>query len=641
MRKFLFVVTATALLAAAIVALASASSTASGKKSATNPEGAGYLPAGVAPCGTDWPNYACDSSGTAYSTLTQLTPSNVGKLKMVWQDSLEGPNFTTWPAQNQPIVVSGAGKNLPLDSGTMFIATNTGMKALDPTNGNILWTYQGPLIDPVTRVAGRSFVRTTRDEAYGKGMVFVGQQDRSIVALNAKTGAPIWTAQMGSYGTFGEVSRQSSTATTTFYDDGKDGLVITATNGGEAPLRGFVDAYNAKTGKLVWRFYTTPDPTELPYILTWGNPANAAFGGAAMWSIPVVDPELKTVYFGTGNAYPYYGRAPGKNLWSVSLVAVNAATGALKWYHQGVHHDEWDYDCPTPPVLFNTTQAGKSVHGVAYSCKSAYIYVLDRKNGRTLPMFPIPEVKVPDLNNGKGAALNNTWPTQPEPTGGAAQILPHCPTEAQAKDAFPSYPVAPNGKPMILTCPYAGTTDEAYLVWGPAYGNGGTDYPRMAYNPKTNDLYVCANGTLIGVINRSPTDYNQTVISGTMAHMSGTVTALNMGTNKVDWQVSYTAAKDGPCYSGVATTAGGLVFVASKGRNDISVSTAQAQNVPYGGYIYAYDAKTGKELWSWQAADNIWAPPITYMVKGKQYVAEYTMGPVSSGKIDRLTAFSL
>jgi quinohemoprotein ethanol dehydrogenase len=632
MRRFLFIVFSTALLAAAAVALASASTTAGGKKGVA-PE-ASYLPAGVAPCGSDWPMYACDLAGSAFSPLTQINKSNVANLKMVWQQSFEGPTFTN-PVENTPLVVSGAGKNLPLASGTMFAGSSTSVRALDPTTGAVLWTYQGPLVDKANGMT----VRPSRSEqSYGNGMVFFAQQDRSIVALNAKTGKPIWDVQLASYGTFGPDSRQIATGMTFFYNDGKDGILFADTNGGDGPLRGFEDAYNAKTGKLLWRFWNTPDPAQLPFILTWGNPANAAFGGVANWSTPAVDPQLGLVYFGLGNVYPETGRAPGKDLWHDSFVAINLKTGKLKWYFQAIHHDEWDYDCPTPPVLFNTRVNGKVARGIALSCKAGYLYVLNRANGGPFPNFPIPEVPVPDLNGGKGAALNNNWPTQPEPTGGAGQLVIHCPTAAQVAAVAPSFPIAPNGTPIVPTCPYASPYNDKYLFWG-----AGSDYPGMSYDPQTNDLYVCARQVLHGFENKSATDPTQLTISANppAAGQAGTVSALNMSTNKLDWQVSYQAHPDGRCFSGTFTTASGLLFTASYGDTSDSVANFQAKGVPYGGHIYAYDAKNGKQLWSWQAPDLILAAPITYMVKGKQYVAEYVQGQVTTGKHDLLTVFSL
>jgi len=386
----------------------------------------------------------------------------------------------------------------------------------------------------------------------------------------------------------------------------------------------------------------TPDPNQLPFILTWSNPAEAAVAGATVWSLPSADPTIKSVYFGTGNPYPYTGRQPGKNLWSDTLMSLNTQTGALRWYYQAVHHDLWDYDCPTPTSRFNAMVNGKLTPVLAGSCKSGYIYELNATNGH--PIFPIPETPVPNLNGGKGQALNFTWPTQPEPTGGAGQVLIHCPTADQAKAAIPAYPTAPNGTPIQLTCPYPGTYNDAYLLWGPFWGNGGTDYPRMSFSPQTNDLYVCANVTLLAMENRSPTDYHLlSITSGTYAAggWSGSVSAINMGTNKMDWQAQWQANAEGTCYSGILTTASGLLFTASHGRNDQSAATLTSQGIPYGGYVLAYDAKTGKELWRWQASDIIQAPPITYMYKGKQYVAIYVAGPVATGQHDRLTVFSL
>jgi len=245
---------------------------------------------------------------------------------------------------------------------------------------------------------------------------------------------------------------------------------------------------------------------------------------------------------------------------------------------------------------------------------------------------------------GKGATLNNTWPTQPEPTGGAAQILIHCPTAAQAAVAIPGFPVAPNGTPIVATCPFAPSYNDEYVLWGPYFALGGTDYPRMSFDPQTNDLYVCANVTMQATENASPTDFHQNyVTTGSVpaAGESGTVSALNMTTNKLDWQVQYQANQDGACYSGVLSTASGLVFTASKMNSTASITTLAAQGVAYGGSMYAYDAATGKQLWTYKDSDVIQAPPITYMYKGRQYIAEYLSGPVTTGKHDLLTVFSL
>jgi glucose dehydrogenase len=592
-----------AALCLAVVAVASTASASRESQTAASSAKQLYSPAAA-----NWIVAGGDNANSRYSSLKQITAKNVSKLKLVWTKSL-------WPGGYTAIGAESAATAL---NGTMYMPTPTGVAALDPSNGNIVWAYDG--IKPKPANPGFALgINTSRGIAEGGGMLFTGQQDGSIVALSQSDGKPIWTAQVASVGTYGSATQSESVPFAVYYNDGKDGLVFAGVNGGESPLRGHMDAYDAKTGALVWRTFTTPDPTQLPYILTWGNPAEAAQAGAATWSIPSVDAKLHMIYFGTGNPYPYTGRSPGKDLWSDSLMALDVRTGALKWYYQAVHHDLWDYDCPTPPVLFNTAVKGKAVQGVAFSCKSGYVYELSRRNGH--PIFPIPEVKIKDPSGGPGQALNNTWPTQPEPTGGAAKILPHCATAATAGPSMPGFPTAPDGKPYILACPYEPSYTNGYVLWGPYFAFGGTDYPMMSYSPQTNDLYVCANVTWQSTENASATSTVQRYSTSggyTAVGESGRVTALNMGTNKVDWQVHYQADKDGACYSGVLSTAGNLVFTASRG--------AEATGLPAGsggGKVYAYNAKTGKVLWSFSNTANgkIQAPPITFMSHGKQYIA--------------------
>jgi quinohemoprotein ethanol dehydrogenase len=649
MRKLFVLFVAAGLAAAVLVALASAARGTAGAKKITPGAEAGYpwLPPGTTPAGTstnNWQYPGGDLGQTNYSLLKQINTSNVSKLKIAWQASFDGPTYGG-NIQGAPIVVSGKGKNLPLEGATMFLSANAGMLALNPLTGAVLWTYKGP---PTVNGSAATFAGSSaRTEAYGNGMVFSGQQDGSIVALNSKTGAPIWTAQVSGAGVFAGHSSLVSPATV-FYDDGKDGLVFAGPNAGDAPMRGHLDAYNAKTGVLAWRWWTTPDPNQFPYILSWANPAEAALGGSATWSSFAVDPQLHNVYFGTGNVYPYTGRAAGKDLWSSSMIAADVETGALRWYYQTVHHDEWDYDLSNPPSVFRALVNGKRVPVVAFGGKNGYLYELNAKSGH--PIFPIPEVPVPDLNGGKGAALNNTWPTQPEPQGAAGQLVPHCLTADFVSTALGGGPlIAPNGTPIIPTCPFAPSWYDAYYAWGPTYW-GGVDYQRDSYSPQTNDFYVCSTTTMIAVENRSPTDWHQLTLGVQQQPtygQSGNMSAVNMGTNKMDWQVHWNADKDGGCYSGVLSTAGGLVFVGSRGDGSRgAVATLPAGSAPWGGYLHAYDAKTGNELWSWQAPDYINAPPMTYVVNGKQYLAEYVMGPVpasplSTGKRDLLTVFSL
>ncbi len=438
---------------------------------------------------------------------------------------------------------------------------------------------------------------------------------------------------------------------TSFVEDGKDGLVLAGPNYGDAPLRGHLDAYNAKTGALVWRFWTTPDSGQLPAILSWANPAEAALGGGATWTEFGYDPELKTVLVGVGNAYPYTGRQPGKDLWTASMVALNSNTGGMKWFFQSVHHDIWDYDQSNPPMILRVMIDGKRTPVATWGQKTGYQFVRNEVNGGPVAHFPIPEVKVPDPS-GKGLALNDAWPTQPEPAGGAGQLSVHCPTGQQVMNQLGlSALVAPNGSPIVPTCPMAGTYNDAYYAWGGS-NYGIIDYQHSGYSPLTNDLYICANIQINAYQNLSPTDWHNRSIQTGIAATSPTaesvwLTALNMSTNKIDWQQKWTANNQGACYSGQIATAGGLVFTASRGDSTRGAPAAiPVGDPPYGGYVMALDAKTGKTLWQWQAPDYIQAPPITYSINGKQYVAIYVEGagttnPRSVGKRDLLTVFSL
>src|SRR5262245_43256237 len=368
MHKLVSLLLATGLAAGVIAALASASKQVA-------PENAyAWLPAGEVPAGTatnDWEYPQGDLAHTNYSLLKQINTGNVANLKLAWQVSLNGPAYSG-VIEGAPIVVSGTGKNLPLESGTMFVSAKNGMVALDPTNGKILWSYVGP--PPVNGAPQLSFGSSSRTEAYGNGMVFAGQQDGSVVGLNAKTGAVRWTAQVSGAGVYAGHNSLTAPATT-FAPVGKNGIVFAGPNNGDAPMRGHMDALDAKTGDLIWRWFTTPDPAQFPYILSWSNPAEAAVGGAAVWTDSAVDTELGMIYFGTGNTYPYVGRQPGTNLWTDSAVALDANTGKLKWYYQMVHHDVWDWDTSNTPVLFNTKINGKTVKAFAEGNKDGYLFV--------------------------------------------------------------------------------------------------------------------------------------------------------------------------------------------------------------------------------------------------------------------------
>ena len=361
MRKMLYFVVAAGLVAATTVALASASRTATHKVVASPGEGASaYLPAGEAPLTDNWSLPGGDTSSTLFSQLKQINSSNVGSLKVVWNGSYRAP-AAAGSLQQAPICCP---------DGLMYQDVTAGMVAINPGDGTVAWEYAGVKYDTVR---GSTTIHTAaRGISYDPktDYVYVGQNDGSVVALKAKTGAPVWTAQVSGAGTYGSATGAESQPFTNYYDDGADGIVVSAPNGGESPFRGHLDAYNAKTGALIWRSWTTPDPTQLPYILTWANPAEASQGGAPDWSIPAIDTQNGLVYFGTGNLFPWTGRQPGDDLWGTSLMAVDWKTGALRWYYQTMKHDIWDYDCPEPPTRFNAPINGTMTPVVSEGCSN-------------------------------------------------------------------------------------------------------------------------------------------------------------------------------------------------------------------------------------------------------------------------------
>jgi alcohol dehydrogenase (cytochrome c) len=477
-------------------------------------------------------------------------------------------------------------------------------------------------------------------------------------------------------GTYGDATGAESEPFTQFYDvPGTNGVVISAPNGGESPFRGHVDAYDAKTGKLLWRAWNLPDPTQVPYILSWGNPAEAALGGAAVWSIPSVDPQLGTVFYGTGNPFPETNRSPGWSLWTESVMAVDWKTGALKWFFQATHHDELDFDLPHPTMVLRVPIDGKMTPVVAEGSKGGFFYVLNAKNGGAVKHFKITETPTYDPS-GKGIALNNLAKTQPYPSGASfcMAVVDYSP-QGLAKCNFPGNPLIDNyggsgtvtGPTEVINAsnrfPIHGAPESAayyygeYLVYGGAGGGGIFGYPPSAYSPVTHTYYAC-------VMNESGAHTNQgtntpnvsTIGAPTTSGLQGFMSAINMTNNTMLWQFDGTASGLGSCYSGSLATAGNLVFTWFKGRLDMpnlpnqgtTQQGAQTLLTP-GAQLDAFDATTGKIVWVWGLPnDTAISPIVTYQYKGKQYLATYHgvaapgfPGATASGQRDQLTVFGL
>ena len=532
----------------------------------------------VAPPTAAWPTNGGNWYNQRYSPLSQIDRANVANLKGVWRTRLRGSGVgTRYSGEAQPIVYDGV----------VYIVTGADdVFALGVETGEILWSYEAKL-DDANDVVCCGW--TSRGVGLGDGKVFVGQLDGKLVALDQKTGAVTWSVQ---------AERWQDGLTITSAPLYYDGLVITGFAGAEYGIRGRVKAFDARDGKLAWTFYTIPGPGELGHD-TWPQDNDLwMHGGASVWQTPAVDPELGLIFFSTGNPGPDYngGVRAGDNLFSASIVALDARTGLHRWHFQQVHHDLWDYDGPSPVVLFDITLNGASRKGIAQPSKTGWVYILDRTNGT--PLVGIDEQKVPQEPRQATAA------TQPIPRGDA--FVPQ------------SIAVAPEGFSLVnrgaIFTPF--WTDREVPI-KPAF-SGGANWPPSSFDPSTGYLYVCAQDR-VGVFRADarievPTPAGERYVAGIFGGTSltnlGVFAAVDMSTNTLVWQQQWAE----PCYSGSTTTAGGLVFV---GRND--------------GRLTALDARDGKKLWEFQTGAGMNAPVSVFEHRGRQYVVAYSAGNLFAG----------
>jgi alcohol dehydrogenase (cytochrome c) len=661
MRKFPGLAVAALVLGASVVALASASNNASTPAS--------WLPTGVTPAGANWISGGGDISNSRYSPLSQINSNNVQNLHVVWNQQFNTPDIQFSP-EGQPICCPN---NL------LYQAYIQGVAAMAPDTGQIAWKYAGPASPQLTQLGQRLRVDNTRTTSYSPdlNLVFAGQQDGSIIALNAKTGAPVWTTSVIGAGTYGDVTGAESAPYTQYFPiQGTDGIVLSAPNGGESPFRGHLDAYDAKTGKLLWRTWNLPDPTQVPYILSWGNPAEAAVGGAADWSIPAIDPQLGMVYYGTGNPYPETNRAPGADLWTETIMAVNWKTGALNWFFQTTHHDWLDFDLPHPPMVLRVSIDGKQTPVVAEGSKGGFFYVLNAKNGGAVPHFKITETPTYDPS-GQGIALNRLYKSQPFPTGASfcMAVVDYSPA-GLSKCNFPGNPLTDEygvglgntiNSPTQVTnlannLPIVGAPESAahyvgqYLVYGGAGGGGIFGYPPSAYDPQTHTYYACEQNQSGAHTNQGLSTNVSTVSAPLTNGIIGWMSAIDLSNNTMKWQFPGMANGLGDCYSGTLATGGNLVFTWFKGRSDVTGLADQgttqqgaATLLTPGAQLDAFDATTGKIVWVWGIPNDTGiSPTVTFEYKGKQYLASYhgvaiagTPGATATGQRDQLTVWSL
>jgi quinohemoprotein ethanol dehydrogenase len=546
----------------------------------------------------DWPYYGNDLSNSRYQNIDQINPANVSELKPAWifHTGIFDPNMSM---EMTPLVINGV----------MYITTgDDDVFALNPTTGAQIWHYH-PTDLPKLSTLPVCCNNDNRGVAYGQGLVFDARLDATLVALNAKTGAVVWktVVDLPSNGAAMTLAPQFIGAS-----EGKVPEVIVGVSGGEYGVRGHLDAYNPATGKLLWRFYTT-EPS------TWGGDSYL-HGGAPIWGTPTFDPTLNMVYFSTGNAFPWLWTAAraGTNLFSSSIVALDATSGELQWFFQYAHHDMWDFDGPQPTILFsyNGTPA------LEHTSKTGYMFILDRASGE--PLIPYQEAAIPPTP--ANAAFQNAWPTQP--VSSIESLTAHQATELPAG---------------YIAAPMWTTIGPTPMVLQP-FDSGGMEWPPAAYSPRTHMIYSHARYSPIniGITNNAtnaecPTgQLGQTHVSTCEGGFGGSVPGVNHGvygavntlTGTVAWTIPIlTITPD----SGM-TVAGDLVFFGDGT-----------------GLFYAASAATGEILWVFDAATvpnagGATASAAVYEVGGVEYVVYGFGGDPGFGSFtqgDAVIAFAL
>ena len=483
----------------------------------------------------NWLTYSGSYRAYRFSSLDEITAANAARLKPAWVYQLTS---RSGELETSPVVVDGL----------MYITDPPStVTALDVKTGRSLWSWSPRLPADVKHIG---FPRTNRGVAILDDKVFVGTLDAHLVALDAKSGAVRWDVVVAD-NRLGYAITSAPLAI--------NGKIVIGVSGGEAGIRGFLDAYDAGTGARSWRFHTVPGPGE-PGHDTWGGDSWKT-GGAPTWVTGAYDADLDLLYWGVGNPAPDWNgdSRPGDNLYSCSLIAVEASTGRLRWHFQFTPHDTHDWDANQVPVLVDASVAGRARRLVVTANRNAFYYVLDRTTGEFLAGVPY---------------AKQTW--------------------ADGLDARGRPVVKPGTEPSL----------EGTLVW-PSL-QGATNWHSPAFSPATNLFYVAAREMgsryfkreaeyepgkefLGGGEDELPADQN-----------SGAVRALDVTTGRLAWEFPLHS----PPWAGLLATAGGLVF---GGTNE--------------GNFFALDARSGRALWQFQTGGAVRANPISFAVDGRQHVA--------------------
>ncbi len=494
----------------------------------------------------DWLMYRRTYDGSGFSPLKAITPTNIQRLSLAWSlstDLVEAHETT-------PIV----------NQGRMFITTpGNNVIALDAKTGTQLWRYVRTYPPDLFQLHP-----TNRGVALYGDRVYMATTDCSLVALDASSGKEIWTVAIDDY---------KAGCYSTLAPLAVRGKIIVGYSGGEFGVRGSVNAFDALTGKRIWRTYTVPAPDQ-PAGRTWTGD-NYKRGGGSIWITGVYDPASNTTYWGTGNPSPWVAdNRPGDNLYTDSTLALDADTGRIKSYHQYTPHDSWDWDEVSAPLLIDTEVDGKLVKTATHAGRNGYLWILDRNHDqlRFLHAFPF-------SNNNVFESID-----------------------------------AKTGRPVVDESKRPGAQQSAEFC--PSIG-GGKDWPPEAWSPQTKLLYVPANNNICaflpkGAVPKSDAkgfyvgyevdDIFGSVRTGPGAldHL-GELQAWDLNTGKRVWQHNFKTILWAP----LLVTGGDIVFAG--GTPDR--------------LFRAFDARTGDQLWSYPAPSGVIGIPTSFEVEGEQYIA--------------------
>ena len=508
----------------------------------------------------DWLTYSGNYSSQRYSELDQVTPDNVGDLQLEWvyQSPVSGP----WEAS--PIVVDGV----------MYLTQRPNdILALDARSGRVFWVYEYPTSEH-TACCGAN----NRGVAILDGRLFMATLDGHVVALDASTGAELWNVEVAE----AELGYSFTLAPLVVKDK-----VIVGTGGGERGIRGYISALDAATGEEVWRFYTIPGPGEPghetwepcpPNPTTYCDPEAWMHGGASAWLTGSYDPELNQTYWGIGNPGPDFNREqrPGDNLYSDSVVALDADTGELRWYFQFTPADPYDFDAVQIPVLADIERNGVMFRVMLWANRNGFYYVLDRRTGRFLTGQPFVSVNWAEGLDDSGRPIET-----PQPPG------------------EPTYPGVQGGTNWYSPS-FSPRTELMYI---PAWESYGTVFRGVPQEYEVGGSFTAGRLTTYTEVPDAPTVPGLTrgpINTWTDEAARGTVLAVDALTGERQWTFEMTDVIS----SGILTTASDLLFTGARS-----------------GYFQAIDARTGDLLWRTNLGGQLVNGPVTYEVDGKQYLA--------------------